>query len=1089
MKKEVKQLLILLVLFTLPLVASSTFSDDFKSQTNRVASYANDYETGNINYAQLLVYTNAVEDDANSLLRATDKITLEKDLTTFLGLPDQTSWILSEDGINQIQSADSVPIWKEVIIFDGSTIQLKINVIPVLINNQDVIYKAQFLTVVKEVDSSLNFNQKISDIKKLAQIFNLNPGIQTANQLAEEAVNTEKLFPSYFEQNKEKCEDLMTKIFGQENLVSKKGIVVKNYEIYNKGGYDSIASLHICEDCKGADEKSIDLQMTLQKNVQDIAYTTVADTSKTQFSDLTINQIKTEFIGLNSQLSKSLDLKDYQGAYTIGKQMQSLNSIWNEKANQGDSSELAKNFVDRTNFYKGLFDGYKLTSTSYYEETKFSEPLVMVYKNNSEEICNNHIDDNNDTKIDCQDSLCEGQICGSEIVNTTIGNSTTQNNVELYCIEQKCQEKQNQTIEIKTICGDGKCDTGEEQTCKKDCIKCPTYPPLQCQGKVIFSGQDDNGCQLAPICIKDKNQCSIDNDCEQPTCGTSQCVSGTCTITKLDQCSQKECTDGETKVSMCKSNETIITQICINGLWKLTGLKCQQNATEDSIPLIGELSLGGCKLKTDCAADNVCQLGKCIAIPQNTKNNAQPATQSPTKGISVTGNIIDITGEYITGTGITTVIGDNPDLSTPVNEKTVPQRAYPTTQTTSHFTGIVKSSEGATVPDFTDQDFLKTTSGSVELNSGLKSKFVAEGTCTTKNQKTEASIIFSGSGEKFGPIDDLEQKYREKGIAWCDWQLKELLDQRKKIVESFNEQNFAPWFDQYLAYNADFIESKKQAIYGIYNEIIQNQINIALMMDCLNLNKLSNYDLININYESQDKSFALQYSEQVKTAQLAGMQGGPVNIIYPSLQTRLFSTQDVLEKKLVTDMNALKFPGSSVSTEQRTRNKGLTDAEILKFNNDQALKDKIKAVTKNLKDGYIDVQITFVKTDSQGNQIPIYNMYAKINEDNVFFQPMSVDQIPPAVDTKITVGFQEMYNLLDTSEKNKEVYTLHPTYDTSFKPIDMINTAIRGINTRLKMNAMMSSIQVSPDKPELKSIFQDFVILIGEDPQSTASSQ
>jgi hypothetical protein len=87
--------------------------------------------------------------------------------------------------------------------------------------------------------------------------------------------------------------------------------------------------------------------------------------------------------------------------------------------------------------------------------------------------------------------------------------------VPLYCIANTCQLREEEK-ERESVCGNHICEEGEKGICKEDCSICPTYPPLECDGKVIFSGEDENGCPLEPVCIEEKGLCEVTEDCEQP---------------------------------------------------------------------------------------------------------------------------------------------------------------------------------------------------------------------------------------------------------------------------------------------------------------------------------------------------------------------------------------------------------------------------------------------------------------------------------------------------------------------------------------------------------------------------------------------
>ena len=64
MKKEAAVLLFLIGLLSFSFTSATSVNDEIRVLTN----YAEDYETGNINYAQLVVYLSSVRERLNELM-------------------------------------------------------------------------------------------------------------------------------------------------------------------------------------------------------------------------------------------------------------------------------------------------------------------------------------------------------------------------------------------------------------------------------------------------------------------------------------------------------------------------------------------------------------------------------------------------------------------------------------------------------------------------------------------------------------------------------------------------------------------------------------------------------------------------------------------------------------------------------------------------------------------------------------------------------------------------------------------------------------------------------------------------------------
>ncbi|MBL7147600.1 MAG: hypothetical protein ISS82_02135 [Nanoarchaeota archaeon] len=198
MKKEV--VLILCLLFLMQFVSASSIDDEIQ----KITHYAEEYETGNINYIQLLLHASSVKQNLNKLMGATDMEyggLLELDqLKSFLGEPsEQTKWVWVEKEEREKRLDEEVPVWK-TILYDGKKIQVRISAFPSLFMKEDkesLIYRLNFEINFKKPKEDMNIKGKINEIQDLAEIFNLNPSNENAENLAKESVKAEKTFESY----------------------------------------------------------------------------------------------------------------------------------------------------------------------------------------------------------------------------------------------------------------------------------------------------------------------------------------------------------------------------------------------------------------------------------------------------------------------------------------------------------------------------------------------------------------------------------------------------------------------------------------------------------------------------------------------------------------------------------------------------------------------------------------------------------------------------------------------------------------------------------------------------------------------------
>ncbi len=654
------------------LIATASAVGTVEDELKRVTFYAQEYETGNINYVQLMVYISASKQRMNELLGATNKemggTLTDSQLREILGEPTETtSWVWVENEEKEKNMKKNIPAWRK-IIFDGNKIQMRINSWPSLFQKEgqeSLIYRLNFEVTFKKEGDKLDLASRIAGIKNLADIFNKNPTAENAENLAKESVNAEMLFNQYYQQNHGECIDIMIGIFGSENQKEPQKTIVQEITILSGDNFEAIARLELCDDCQW---NWIGLNFNLEGRGPGFRMPKQQSNSFSQqdFKDLSEESFKTEIKSTLEQIKQALEQKDYNQFFSLSSKMQALNWAWNEKSNniwpeidkkfrerqEAISQEERKNFDWRTEekerkeleksmmkanydkrktFFTELFSGYE-KKEFFYSQIEFEKRLVEEFKERGEEICNNVIDDNNNGNIDCSDNLCSGKICGSgkrTIVssiasgtgNETIGGTTTKETQDMYCIRGTCQFREEIVKEINlSICGNHVCESGEMESCKEDCSICQVYPPLECSGRVIFSGNDENGCPLEPVCLNELDSCTLETDCVPPLCGKAECVEGKCQTTTLEECREAECHDGENKVVKCETGEQITTDTCVEGIWRQTNVQCStesgetgEETIETGTPVVGTQ----CTVREDCGgADDVCSNGVCVTIPR-----------------------------------------------------------------------------------------------------------------------------------------------------------------------------------------------------------------------------------------------------------------------------------------------------------------------------------------------------------------------------------------------------------------------------------------------------------------------------------------
>src|SRR3989344_4943470 len=602
MKSKVVTLSLILILLILPF--STAAPEDLRKEIVKAAEVGAKYHTGSLTYVEAVTEINGIKENSNAILKREGFE--QGDLEEVFGEPtSETSWVKIKDENNEVQLLDPVFQWEE-ITFDGK-VQLKSHVQPV-VSDEKVSYELDFSLEFKEEKPLLDIKEEIKNIQDLAKTFSLDPtDLEAVNSLAERTVSVQNLFNEYAQQAPESCEELLEEIIGAENKISEQNIVVQTFGVHNDENREINAVLERCDDCLNANW--VNLRFTFEEANRPSRFIESSYISDFQFNEMDTNELKRTLIEYFGAFQTLADAGSYQAAYDVSTSMEKVSDAWDEKCNEGDLTQKQLCFADEKSFYLSLFQDTPI-SNSYSEQITFEQILVQEIEEGMGEMCENKIDDNSDGDIDCQDTLCTGQPCGVETVIITENNQTTNVTRELFCTAGICHPKTEQVQEVSSVCGNYICEEGEESSCAQDCFTCPIYPPLDCSGEVISKGTDSNGCSLESVCIPKTDLCASSSSCEQPLCGTAECIEGACQTTSIGECRQLKCVEAEEKAQRCSNGDSITTEICSNGAWKLTGAACEVSISSPEI-IVAEPTSSVCKVSESCAENYYCKLGVC----------------------------------------------------------------------------------------------------------------------------------------------------------------------------------------------------------------------------------------------------------------------------------------------------------------------------------------------------------------------------------------------------------------------------------------------------------------------------------------------
>lgn len=603
---------------------SSASASSIEPEIKKLTTYAQDYETGNINYVQFLAYSSAVREKINEALGATNKenggVLNEGQLKSVFGEPTETTrWVWFENEQREENMKKDIPAWRK-IIFDGKKIQLWMGAWPNLIkkeNEERLVYHLNIDVQFKKPEEQLAISDKISEVKELADAFNKEPSTANAEKLAEKSVGIEKMFEMYMRQNQGKCSNIMDEILGSENKRGSQKTLVQEIELASGDNFMIKGRLELCDECEW---HWINLDFWFEGRGPGFKQpkTEPEMVSWEQFKNFDDGMYKEQIARILDDVKKSVQEGNYDAVMNAQSKIKAINEAWNQKSNnvwedvnkifeqkrksmsqqeqeeynknygwirdeqekKKQVQEIAdKNYEKRKEYFLSLFSGYD-KKEYYFTQDEYEKRLIEEFVEFGQEICDNNQDDNKNEKTDCDDEQCSGKICGKQTVKATVDgeNGTIGEDVlqDMYCIAGTCQAREEGIKKEEFICGNHICDENETiANCAEDCSACKSYDAINCSGNVIFKGKDNNGCPLEPICIVENNTCSATEECSQPLCGKADCVEGMCKTIELGECKEPECVDGEEKVKECNGGEKIVFEKCIEGLWKITGASCE----------------------------------------------------------------------------------------------------------------------------------------------------------------------------------------------------------------------------------------------------------------------------------------------------------------------------------------------------------------------------------------------------------------------------------------------------------------------------------------------------------------------------------
>ena len=111
-------------------------------------------------------------------------------------------------------------------------------------------YRLHLDVQFKQDEESIDIENDIGRVAKLAEDFNAESSTGNLERLAEGSASVEQIFNSNFNQNPAKCEVTMNKLFGSENKRESQQLLIQQINFFEGDKVDATIRLEMCDDCQ-----------------------------------------------------------------------------------------------------------------------------------------------------------------------------------------------------------------------------------------------------------------------------------------------------------------------------------------------------------------------------------------------------------------------------------------------------------------------------------------------------------------------------------------------------------------------------------------------------------------------------------------------------------------------------------------------------------------------------------------------------------------------------------------------------------------------------------------------------------------------
>ncbi|MBT3450571.1 hypothetical protein HN448_01280 [archaeon] len=269
---------------------------------------------------------------------------------------------------------------------------------------------------------------------------------------------------------------------------------------------------------------------------------------------------------------------------------------------------------------------------------------------------------------------------------------------------------------------------------------------------------------------------------------------------------------------------------------------------------------------------------------------------------------------------------------------------------------------------------------------------------TYTNGDEQAGFWIDGWGEELEQFG--EYKHNSFDVMeddWCKKDLEKLIEERKLIQESFNE-DFMDWFfNEFVNDDPNKFEDHMRIINGLHRVLMENTDRTAWTLACLGETEFpEEYMPIQLSYQSIYGDVEI-WEEYKKTDHFS--QGGEdINVLNPYMKIWIFPPKEFIIEKMNEEFGGPKGPPAH---------------EVAEIQQNEEIMDKINKISDRFDDG---AEIIFQIKDEEEL---VFQGLMKVNPEVV----MRIEQVSDydgTQDAIVSVDFDFLYDIMSTVAKEVE---------------------------------------------------------------------